>query len=134
MSDNETFHYTYSAAQQKEIEAIRKKYAEAAAPAQSDKMEQLRRLDAGVTGKATSVSLCMGIVSTIILGTGMSLVMTDLGEKLGIEASMLSGILVGILGMVGVICAYPLYQKLLKRGRKRIAPQILKLTDELSEG
>ncbi len=130
---NEIFNYTYSAKQQKEVEAIRKKYMEDETPTEADKMEQLRRLDYGVTKKATSISLALGVISALIMGSGMSLIMTDIGEKIGMTATMIPGILIGIVGMVGVICAYPLYQRIIIKERKRIAPQILKLTEELSQ-
>ncbi len=128
----ETFTYTYSAAQQEEIAAIRKKYAADTQPVEMDKMEQLRKLDAGVTNKASVVALCVGILSALIMGTGMSLVMTDLGTKLGMASALIPGIIIGIVGMAGVIAAYPLYQFVLKRQRAKVAPQILNLTDELS--
>ncbi len=130
---NETFNYTYSAEQQKEVEAIRKKYMEDETPTEADKMEQLRRLDYGVTKKATTAALSVGIISSLIMGSGMSLIMTDIGEKIGITATTLPGILIGIVGMVGVICAYPLYQRIIIKERKKVAPQILKLTEELSQ-
>ncbi len=129
----ETFNYTYSASQQQEVEAIRKKYTNDTAPTEIDKMTQLRRLDAGVTQKASVAALCVGIISALIMGSGMSLVMTDLGEKLGMTATTVPGILIGIVGMAGVILAYPLYQSIVRRERKKIAPQILKLTEELSQ-
>ncbi len=134
MSENkETFNYTYSAAQQEEVETIRKKYVEDTTPIEVDKMEQLRRLDASVTNKASVWSLCVGIVFVLIMGFGMSLVMTDLGTKLGMTSTLITGIAIGVVGMLGVIAAYPLYQFILKRERKRKAPQILKLTEELSQ-
>ncbi len=129
----ETFSYTYSASQQQEVEAIRKKYTNDTAPTEIDKMAQLRRLDAGVTQKASVIALCVGIISALIMGSGMSLVMTDLGAKLGMTATTVPGILIGVVGMVGVILAYPLYQSIVKKERKKIAPQILKLTEELSQ-
>jgi hypothetical protein len=67
------------------------------------------------------------------MGSGMSLVMTDLGEKIGIAGTSLIGVLIGIVGMIGVILAYPLYRRIIEKERKKIAPQILKLTDELSQ-
>ncbi len=134
MSDNkETFHYTYSAAQQEEVEAIRKKYAEDTTPIEVDKMEQLRRLDASVTNKASVVALCVGILSTLIMGFGMSLIMTDLADKIGMASPIVFGVIIGVVGMAGIIAAYPIYQAVLKRERKRKAPQILKLTEELSQ-
>ncbi len=124
----ETFTYTYSAAQQEEIAAIRKKYT--AEPVEVDKMEQLRKLDAGVTQKAMIAALTVGILGALIMGTGMSLVMTDLAAILGMTSALIPGIIIGIAGMVGVIAAYPLYQFVLKKERSKITPQVLKLTDE----
>ncbi len=130
---NETFNYTYSAAQQKEVEAIRKKYVEDTVPKTEDKMEQLRRLDASVTNKAATIALTLGIISALIMGSGMSLIMTDLADKIGMTSPIVFGVIIGVVGMAGIISAYPLYQSVLKRGRKKIAPQILKLTEELSK-
>ncbi len=126
----ETFTYTYSAAQQEEIAAIRKKYA--AEPIEVDKMEQLRKLDAGVTQKAMIAALTVGVLGALIMGTGMSLIMTDLAAILGMASALFPGIAIGIVGMAGVIAAYPLYQFVLKKERAKVAPQILKLTEELS--
>lgn len=128
---NQKFEFTYSAAQQEEIEAIRKKYL--SPEAQADKMEQLRRLDAGVTQKAMIPALTVGILGTLVLGLGMSLIMTDIGAFLGISSPLLPGIVTGLAGMAGVIGAYPLYSRILARQRKKVAPQILRLAEELSQ-
>ncbi len=130
----ETFTYTYSAAQQEEIAAIRKKYAADTKSAEVDKMEQLRKLDAAVTNKAMTAALTVGILGALVMGTGMSLIMTDLAAILGMISALIPGIIIGIFGMAGVIAAYPLYQFVLKRQRAKAAPQILKLTEELSQG
>ncbi len=129
MENKEGFSFTYSAEQQKEIEAIRKKYL----PKEADKMEQLRKLHAVPTQKAQAVSLAVGIIGALIMGTGMSLAMTELGEMLGShrELAMLIGIVIGIVGMVLVALAYPVYNRVLKKQRERIAPEILRLSDEL---
>lgn len=129
--NNETFHYTYSAAQQEEIEAIRKKYLPT--QEQEDKMQKLRKLDAGVTRKGTVISLVVGILGALVMGMGMSLIMTDLGQLLGITSVMLPGLVLGILGMAGIIAAYPLHQYVTQKERQRIAPEILRLTEELSQ-
>lgn len=126
MKNNETFKMTYSAKQQTEVESIRQKYL----PQDVDKMEQLRALDASVTKKANTVALTAGICGTLVMGFGMSLVMSELGQLLG-NLSMPVGIILGLAGMVLLACAYPLYQRTLRQERKKIAPQILKLTDEL---
>ncbi len=130
--NRETFTYTYSAAQQEEIQEIRKKYMPAE-QVELDKMEQLRQLDASVTRKGSIMALILGVIGALIMGSGMSLIMTDLGTTLGLDNSFLPGVVIGIIGMACVISAYPLYQKITKKERARIAPQILKLTEELSQ-
>lgn len=123
----EEFRYTYSAKEQEELKKIREKYV----PREENKMEQLRRLDAGVYRKGTVASLVIGILGALILGAGMSFIMTDLGAKLGFVNVMIPGIVIGIVGLIGVCLAYPVYQIVTKRERERIAPEILRLTDEL---
>ncbi len=127
--EKETFNYTYSAKEQNEIQNIRKKYA---AP-EEDKMERLRKLDASVTQKATMTALIFGIIGTLVLGFGMSLLMSDLSEKLGLNQNMdlLIGMPAGMIGIVLVCLAYPLYSHVIKKERAKIAPEILRLTEEL---
>ena len=122
----ETFHYTYYAAQQEEIKRIRGKYA---APEQ-DKMEQLRRMDRRATQKAQAWALALGVVGALILGTGMSLAMTELSGFLG-GTAMFVGIPVGLVGIALVALAYPVYHRILKKERQRVAPEILRLSEEL---
>ena len=124
--ENHSFEYTYSAERQQEIEAIRKKYL----PKEEDKMEQLRRLHSIPTQKAQAASIAIGVLGALILGTGMSLCMTELGAAMG-HLAMVIGILVGVLGLIMVALAYPLYNSVLRKERQRIAPEILRLSDEL---
>lgn len=126
MENKEGFSFTYSAEQQKEIEAIRKKYL----PQEENKMEQLRKLHAVPTQKAQAASLAVGVIGALIMGTGMSLAMTEIGAALGVFA-MIIGIVVGIVGMVLVAVAYPIYNRVLKKQREKIAPEILRLSDDL---
>lgn len=129
MDNNEGFNYTYSAKEQEEIKAIRKKYA--VSEEAEDKMTQLRRLDASVYSKASTASLAVGIIGALIMGIGMSLVMTDIGAVLGTVLAMIIGIIIGVVGIVLVCLAYPIYNRTLKKEREKIAPEILRLTDEL---
>lgn len=126
MENKEGFNFTYSAAQQQEVENIRKKYL----PKEEDKMELLRKLHGIPTQKAQAASLAVGIVGALIMGTGMSLAMTEIGAAIGVFA-MIVGIAVGIVGMVLVALAYPLYNRVLKEEREKIAPEILRLSAEL---
>lgn len=128
--NNNSFEYTYSASEQAEIKKIREKYV---TPQEPDKMEQLRRLDESATKKGTIVSLVVGIIGAFVLGLGMSLTMTTLGQAWGVTGmlSMVIGCIVGGVGIILVCLAYPLYSKITKKERERIAPEILRLTDEL---
>ena len=126
--ENHSFEYTYSAEQQKEVEAIRKKYL----PKEADKMQQLRKLHAIPTQKAQAASLAAGVIGALIMGTGMSLAMTEIGALLGTYA-MGVGIAVGLVGILLVALAYPVYNRSLKKHRARIAPEILRLTEELMQ-
>lgn len=125
------FSYTYSAKEQVELKQIRDKYTK---PTEvEDKMARLRRLDASVTNTAQAVALVFGVVGALILGFGMSLIMTDLSEILGTYQSiaMPLGIIIGIVGGVLASLAYPIYNAIVKAKRKQLAPEIIRLTDEL---
>ena len=130
-NSHDGFSYTYSAKEQAEIRRIREKYT--AKEETEDKMERIRRLDAGVVKKAQTVSLILGIVGVLILGCGMSLIMSDFGKILGPyeDMAMIIGVTVGIIGGVPVSLAYPIYNFIVRRERKKIAPEIIRLTDEL---
>jgi len=131
-SKNYTFNYTYSAKDRAEVEKIRNKY-EKKPETEEDKMEQLRRLDASVGKKATTVSLIIGIIGALILGIGMSLVMTEFSEILGAYEylAMPIGVALGAVGIITVAVAYPVYSGILKKQRARVAPEIIRLSDEL---
>lgn len=125
------FTYSYSAKEQAELKRIRDKYT---APTEvEDKMARLRRLDASVTNTAQAAALVFGVIGTLILGFGMSLIMTELAEILGLSGNvaMLIGIPVGIVGGILASLAYPIYNAIVKAKRKKLAPEILRLTDEL---
>lgn len=115
------FEYTYSAAQQEEIEAIRRKYI----PREESKMDLLRKLDRDVTKPGTIWSIIIGVIGCLIFGGGMSLVMVA-GESF-----MAAGIVLGLVGIGIMAAAVPLYKKITEKERERIAPQILALTEEL---
>lgn len=126
MESKDTFKMTYSAGQQEEIEEIRKKYV----PKETSKMDQLHALDESAEKKATRVSILIGIIGTLIMGVGMSLTMTEIGNVLG-TAAMPVGIVIGVLGIAILALAYPIYNRTLQKEREKIAPEILRLSDEL---
>ncbi len=126
------FSYTYSAKEQAEIKRIRDKY-DSAHNEREDKMTRLRRLDASVVQTAQMLSLIFGVMGTLILGTGMSLIMTDLAASLGVSAdtALILGVVIGVIGGVIASLAYPIYNATLNRMRKKVSPEIIRLTDEL---
>lgn len=117
------FHYTYSAKEQEEVKKIRSRYL----PKEENKMEKLRRLDKRAGEKATVVSLVVGIVGALLLGLGMSCCMVWAG------AWFVPGIVIGVLGIALASLAYPLYERISRKEREKIAPEILRLTDELMQ-
>jgi hypothetical protein len=125
------FSYTYSARQQAEIKRIREKYT----PSEEveDKMDRLRRLDASVTSTAQAVALIFGVIGTLILGSGMSLCMTEIGTAVGLSGNiaMVIGVIVGVVGGILASLAYPIFNAIVKAKRKKLAPEIIRLTDEL---
>lgn len=123
------FKYTYSAMEQDEIRRIRQKYQ----AQKEDGISRLRKLDAKVSQKATMVSLVLGVVGALVMGSGMSLIMTDMGEILEVTGivGMFVGIFIGVIGIILIALAYPVYSKVLEKEREKIAPEILKLTEEL---
>lgn len=128
----DTFNYTYSAREREEIKKIRDKYT-TPEKKQEDNITRLRRLDASVYRKASVVALIIGIIGALVLGSGMSLIMTDISEILGLykDLSLYIGIAVGVMGLLLVLFAYPIHEAIVKKERKKIAPEIIRLTDEL---
>lgn len=120
-NENEVFSYTYSAKEQEEVKQIRKKYM----PKEADKMEQLRRLDRSVARKGAAVSIVMGIIGALTLGIGMCCAMVWMGQW------FVPGIVIGLVGIILVSLAYPLYTRITQKEREKVAPEILRLTDEL---
>ncbi len=120
----ETFTYTYSAKEQEEIKKIRGKYTPPTKEETS--MEQLRRLDESATKGATVVSLIVGIISALLFGVGMCCTMVP-----GWEQYFIPGVAVGVVGIIGVLAAYPIYNHMVKRKRAELAPEIMRLSDEL---
>lgn len=125
------FSYTYSAKEQNELKRIRDKYTVQAES--EDKMARLRKLDASVTGRAQVIAITLGVIGVLILGFGMSLIMTDFAAILGLyrDKAMIIGIAVGIVGAIIVSLAYPVYNVIVKARRRKLAPEIIRLTDEL---
>lgn len=130
--ENNSFEYSYSAKEQQEIKKLREKYTVPEKKEESN-LERLRRLDESVTKKASTAALILGVIGTLMLGLGMSIVMSDFGRILGNSVILVFtvGITFGAIGIALITLAYPVYNLTVKKERKRIAPEILRITDEL---
>jgi len=109
------------------VQKIRTQYTEK----QHTELDALKELDAKVKRPANVFAYVYGSVSAIIMGAGMSLVMTEIGEIIGLANAMVPGIVVGIVGMAMALTTYPIYKKLLASRKKKYAGQILDLSEKL---
>ena len=107
-------------------ESIAKEYA----PKCNSKIVALRKLDKKAKLPANVFTYTFGIASTLILGTGMCFSMQVIGSGI---VGIIIGIIVGIIGMVGCGVNYPIYKKLLERGKSKYAYEIMELAREISE-
>lgn len=120
---NEMFEYTYSAAQQEEIEKIRSKYL----PKEETKMDKLRKLDASVTKPGTIWSIAFGVIGCLMFGGGMSCTLLQDSDMMMLTL----GVFLGLIGILLIAIAYPVYKKVTEKERAHIAPQILALSEEI---
>lgn len=109
------------------VQKIRTQYTEK----ENTQLDELKALDKKVKTPPAVFSWVFGSIGAIIMGSGMSLVMTDIGSTLGLSAPMAPGIIIGILGLLMAIINYPVYQKLLSSRRKKFAPQIIALSERI---
>ncbi len=121
MNNADTFEYNYSAERAREVEAIRRKYEEP----EEDKFEQLKVLDRQAERRGQILSIAIGIIGTLILGTGMSMVMV------GQVPYFIPGIAIGVVGVVALGSAYPIYKAVTKKDRDKVAGQVLALVKQI---
>ena len=98
---------------------------------EANELDSLRELDAKVKRPANVFAYVFGSFSAIVMGSGMSLVMTDIGSNLGLGDAMIPGIVIGVVGMIMAIVNYPIYKSILGRRKKKYADKILKLSEKL---
>ena len=94
-------------------------------------LDALRELDARVKRPANIFAYAFGSASAIIMGAGMSLVMTDIGAAIGITSALVPGIVIGVVGMAMALVTYPLYQRILDRRKKKYGEEILALSEKI---
>ena len=112
------------------VEKIRSQYTEA----EHTELDALKALDARVKKPAYVFGYTYGSISAIVMGAGMSLVMTDIGTKIGLTATLVPGIAVGVVGMGMALSTYPIYKKILNSRKKKYAHQIMELSDRITKG
>ena len=98
---------------------------------QDTKLDALKAMDAKVKKPAVKLALIVGIIASLVMGSGMSLVMTDIGEMIGLENPMVPGIIIGVIGMLLAIVNYPVYKKFLASRRKKYASKIVELSESI---
>lgn len=108
-------------------EKIRSEYIEK----KSTELDVLRNLDAKVKHPANVFAGVFGTVSALVMGSGMSLAMTNLGQTLNISNPMTAGVVIGLVGMGMAALTYPIYKKILNSRRKKYAAEIMKLSDRI---
>jgi hypothetical protein len=112
--------------QQYMAQKIRAQYVEK----QTGEIDALRALDAKVKRPANVFAYVFGSISAIVMGAGMSLVMTDIGAAIGIADALVPGIAIGVLGLGMALLTYPIYKGILGNRKKKYAAQILKLSEQ----
>ena len=113
--------------EQQTAERIRTQYVEK----QTTDLDTLRKLDAKVKLPENVFSYIFGSISAIIMGCGMSLVMTDIASKLGLGDMMIPGIVIGVVGMLMALINYPMHKGIMSARKKKYAPEILALSDKI---
>ena len=121
MNEN-AFSYTYSATSNQEVLNIRKKYL----PREETKLEELKRLDHLVQNSGVTESLCAGIGGCLIFGLGLCLAMEVIGQMIWL------GVILGFIGAVGMLVAFPVYRRFFNKAKAQHTPRILELAAELS--
>ena len=112
------------------VQKIRTQYTEK----QHTELDELKALDAKVKKPANVFAYTYGSVGAIVMGAGMSLVMTEIGTIIGLTSPMIPGIAIGVVGMGMTLSTYPIYKKILGGRKRKYAPEILKLSEKIMEG
>lgn len=112
------------------VQKIRTQYTEK----EHTQLDELKALDGKVKKPANVFAYGFGAIGAIVMGAGMSLVMTDIGAQLGMAETMVPGIVIGVVGLAMAVFNYPIYKGILASRKKKYADQIIALSDKLMEG
>ena len=112
------------------VEKIRSQYTEQ----EHTELDDLKALDAKVKRPARIFGYTYGSIGAVVMGAGMSLVMTDIGAILGMNETLIPGIVVGIAGLIISCTTYPIYKKILTSRKKKYAHQIMELSERITKG
>lgn len=111
------------------VEKIRTQYMEK----ENTELDALRKLDTKVKRPANIFAYVFGSLGAVVMGSGMSLIMTDIGSKIGMAEVMVPGIVIGVIGMLMVVVNYPIHKKILGSRRKKYADEIIALSDKITK-
>ena len=112
------------------VQKIRTQYTEK----EHIELDALKELDKKVKRPANVFAYVFGSISALVMGSGMSLVMTEISEIVGIANPMALGIVIGIIGLIMAIVNYPIYKKILSSRRKKFASKIIEISDSIMKG
>ena len=112
------------------VQKIRTQYTEK----QHTELDVLKELDAKVKRPANVFAYIYGSVSAVIMGAGMSLVMTEIGAIIGLASAMVPGIAIGVVGLGMALSTYPIYKNILNARKKKYAAEIMSLSDKIMKG
>ncbi len=119
--ENKPFTYNYSAARNKEVENIRRKYL----PEEESKLETLKRLDYKVQSAGMIESLCIGIIGALVFGIGVCFFLDVFAGAVWLTTLFM------IIGTLLMIPAYPIYRRIAHRTKEKLTPEILRLSEEI---
>ena len=119
--ENNTFSYNYSAARNKEVENIRKKYM----PKEESKIETLKRLDDRVQTAGMIEGLCLGIIGALVFGIGVCFFLDVFAGAVWLTALFM------IIGTLLMLPAYPIYRRISRKTKAKLTPEILRLSEEI---
>ena len=109
------------------VQEIRTQYIEK----EHTQLDALKALDKKVKKPVNIFAYVFGSLSAVIMGSGMSLVMTDIGFDIGVKSPMVPGIIIGVIGLIMALINYPIYKKMLNSRKKKYADEVIRLSDSI---